>query len=228
MGIYICILLSLICLSILIYSTFKSDYKFRLIAKIFTSLCFLLVSLFSYLSNPINPKYFFLIFIGLIFSFIGDVLLGINTKNHNIKTNLFLSGGFAFSITHIFYSICFITLVGIHIRDFIYAIFISFILLSTLICNKKLTINKYHLPGIIYCLIISFMLCKAISLITVNSLNLIAKSLVIIGATLFIIYDYLLSLFLLNKNCPKFISRLNLITYYLGQILIALSILYIA
>ena len=202
MGIYICILLSLICLSILIYSTFKSDYKFRLIAKIFTSLCFLLVSLFSYLSNPINPKYFFLIFIGLIFSFIGDVLLGINTKNHNIKTNLFLSGGFAFSITHIFYSICFITLVGIHIRDFIYAIFISFILLSTLICNKKLTINKYHLPGIIYCLII--------------------------GATLFVISDYLLSLFLLNKNCPKFISRLNLITYYLGQILIALSILYIA
>ena len=110
----------------------------------------------------------------------------------------------------------------------IYAIFISFILLSTLICNKKLTINKYHLPGIIYCLIISFMLCKAISLITVNSLNLIAKSLVIIGATLFVISDYLLSLFLLNKNCPKFISRLNLITYYLGQILIALSILYIA
>lgn len=72
------------------------------------------------------------------------------------------------------------------------------------------------------------MLCKAISLITVNSLNLIAKSLVIIGATLFLISDYLLSLFLLNKNCPKFISRLNLITYYLGQILIALSILYIA
>ena len=74
MGIYICLLLGLSCLGILIYFTLTSDSNFRLISKFFTSLCFLLIALFSYLSNPNNLKYFLFIFIGLIL-----ILTGIQT-----------------------------------------------------------------------------------------------------------------------------------------------------
>lgn len=227
MGIYICLLLALSCLGILIYSTFTSDYKFRLISKIFTSLCFLLIALLSYLSNANNLKYFLFIFIGLVFSFLGDILLGIKAKNSKSKNTLIILGGFNFAITHILYSLCFITLSGLHIRDFIFAIFLSFILLSTLKCNKKIDFNNSLLPISIYCLIISFMVCKAISLVTITSLNLHLLMLLILGAILFIISDYILAFVILYKDCPKYVSRLNLIFYYIGQILIALSILYI-
>ena len=227
MGIYICLLLGLSCLGILIYFTLTSDSNFRLISKFFTSLCFLLIALFSYLSNPNNLKYFLFIFIGLIFSFLGDILLGINCKKPNSKNALLISGGISFGITHILYSLCFISISELHIRDFIFAIFLSFILLSTLKCNKKINFNKSLLPASIYCLIISFMVCKSISLITITSLNLPVIILLICGAILFLLSDYLLSFILLYKDCPKIINGFNLTAYYIGQFLIALSILYI-
>ena len=74
---YISILLGFLCLGILIYSTFLKSTNFRLISKIFCSLCFLLISITAYLNNPVNLTYFYLIFIGLLFSFLGDIFLGI-------------------------------------------------------------------------------------------------------------------------------------------------------
>ena len=88
---YIPILLGFLCLGILIYSTFLKSTNFRLISKIFCSLCFLLISITAYLNNPVNLTYFYLIFIGLLFSFLGDIFLGIKKSEPKFNYILFMS-----------------------------------------------------------------------------------------------------------------------------------------
>ena len=224
---YISILLGFLCLGILIYSTFLKSTNFRLISKIFCSLCFLLISITAYLNNPVNLTYFYLIFIGLLFSFLGDIFLGIKKSEPKFNYILFMLGIISFSVTHIFYSICFINLSTFHIRDIIFAIFLTFIIIASLKYNKKIDFRNLIIPCTVYGFLISFMVCKSISLISLTSTNTLALSLIIVGAILFIIPDYLLSFVMFYKNCPKSISRLNLLCYYVGQFLIALSILYI-
>lgn len=99
---YISILLGFLCLGILIYSTFLKSTNFRLISKIFCSLCFLLISITAYLNNPVNLTYFYLIFIGLLFSFLGDIFLGIKKSEPKFNYILFMLGIISFSVTHIF------------------------------------------------------------------------------------------------------------------------------
>ena len=87
---YISILLGFLCLGILIYSIFLKSTNFRLISKIFCSLCFLLISITAYLNNPVNLTYFYLIFIGLLFSFLGDIFLGIKKSEPKFNYILFM------------------------------------------------------------------------------------------------------------------------------------------
>ena len=107
----------------------------------------------------------------------------------------------------------------------IFAIFLTFIIIASLKYNKKIDFRNLIIPCTVYGFLISFMVCKSISLISLTSTNTLALSLIIVGA--FIASDYLLSFVMFYKNCPKSISRLNLLCYYVGQFLIALSILYI-
>lgn len=50
---------------------------------------------------------------------------------------------------------------------------------------------------------------------------------IIMGAILFTISDMILCFVLFYKDCPKFMESINLATYYIGQMIIALSIGYI-
>lgn len=227
MNSYIFVFLCLISLGILIYSNHTSIKNLRLTFKIVTSLGFLLISLSAYFNNPNNFNYFLFIFIGLLFSFLGDIFLGIKSSNLTTANILFLCGLISFSITHIFYSLSFINLSKLFFRDFLFAIMLAFILISILKCIKKINFKNMFIPVCFYGLIISFMVCTALSLVTTTYLNSLFLSLIISGSILFLISDYILSFVLFYKNYPKIISILNLITYYIAQILIALSILYI-
>ncbi len=75
-------------------------------------------------------------------------------------------------------------------------------------------------------MIISFMVSKSISLLTLFNLNSKGISLIFIGAMLFFISDIILSFIYFYKKPAKPLVALNLITYYIGQGLIALSVLY--
>lgn len=227
MNCYIFVFLCLLSLSILIYSTHTSIKNFRLISKTLTSLCFLLISLSAYFNNANNFNYFLLIFIGLIFSFLGDLFLGINNSNSISNNTLFLCALISFSITHIFYSLSFINLSKLFFRNFLFAIMLAFILISILKCTKKINFKNMFIPVCFYALIISFMVCTSLSLVNITYLNNIYLSLIISGTVIFLISDFILAFVLFYKDCSKVVSRLNLITYYVGQILISLSILYI-
>lgn len=171
MNCYIFVFLCLLSLSILIYSTHTSIKNFRLISKTLTSLCFLLISLSAYFNNANNFNYFLLIFIGLIFSFLGDLFLGINNSNSISNNTLFLCALISFSITHIFYSLSFINLSKLFFRNFLFAIMLAFILISILKCIKKIDFKNMFIPVCFYALIISFMVCTSLSLVNITYLN---------------------------------------------------------
>lgn len=227
MSTYFFVFLNLIFLGILIYAGYTDNYRFRLISKTLCSICFLSIAISAYINNPSNLKYFLLIFIGLIFSLCGDIFLGIHTTNSKTKFNLFLIGLISFSITHILYSICFVNISSLYFKVLLFSLFLAIILFASIKLNKKIILGKITLPGAIYCFLISFMVCSSLLISTVSILNPIMISLIIIGAICFMISDYILAFVVFYNECPKIASPLNLVFYYIGQILIALSILYI-
>ena len=224
---YIFVFLYFASLSTLIYFTYTEKRNLRLISKIITSLYFLFIAISSYLINNNNFNYFILIFFGLAFSFLGDIFLGIKHISKKMSTLLFLLGILCFSLTHIFFSIEFISLSALYLKDFIISSFLSLVLMSIIISNKKIYLNNMFIPLLIYDFLISFMFCKSLSLISNPLISTISLILIISGTTLFIVSDFILAFIYFYKDCPKILKPLNSFSYYSGQLLLALSILYI-
>lgn len=184
------------------------------------------IALFSYVHNPTNFNYFILAFIGLIFSFFGDTFLVLKSKSTKGLDNMFFLGLICFLVTHVFYSLSFITLGSLNIFTFIVTILIFFSFIIFFKSIKNFNFKNMTIPCYIYIFAICFMFCNSISLTNCN-LNNTGLILIISGAFLFMISDFILSFILFFDNYPKFMIPINLLTYYFGQVLIALSILYI-
>lgn len=209
---------------LLLYAKTKN---LALILKILASLTFVYTAIFSYLKNPINSAYPILLFIGLIFALFGDIFLVLKSRTKEGLDNVFLMGLISFSITHIFYSSAFMTLGSFGfvtlISTILFSIFYSVFFDSLKCINFK---NMFY-PSHIYIIAVSFMFSNTLGLIGSN-INHSALLLMLIGALLFMISDFILTFVLFFDNCPKFMELINLLTYYLGQILLALSILYLS
>lgn len=201
--------------------------KLYLIMKICASSVFIYTAILSYINNPTNFNYFILIFIALIFAFLGDVFLSLKGKPLEKLDTMFFLGLASFVMTHIFYSSAFITLGSFNIFISILTVLVSLTLITFFKSLKNFDFKNGTIPSYIYIFAISFMFCNALGLIKCN-LDKALLLLLIIGPLLVFISDFIISFIFFFKNCPKFLRPVNLITYYLGQILIALSILYIS
>ncbi len=197
-----------------------------LVSKICGSSIFIYTAIFSYINNSTNFNYFILIFIALIFSFLGDVFLALKSKPLEKLDTMFFLGLTSFVITHIFYSSAFITLGSLNIFILILAVLVSLTLIIFFKSLKNFSFKNWIIPSYIYIFAISFMFCNALGLIKCN-LNKTSLLLLIVGPLLLFISDFIISFILFFKNSHKLLRPINLITYYLGQILIALSIFYI-
>lgn len=202
--------------------------KFYLPFKIFVSFSYLFIAIFSYMKNKTNPIYFYLIFTALIFSFIADILLALthSSKPKTQLNKLLLAGIICFCMTHIIYSASFIYLGSFNILVVMSTILISLAFIIFFKSFKSLNFNTMSTPAFIYIIAICFMVCNAVSLSNCN-INDIATKLIITGALLFMISDFIIYFILFTDNPPKFLGVFNLIFYYASQILIALSILHV-
>ena len=214
----LCVLL-VVSLTILIYLTYIDSKKYRVLSKIITSILFLAIAVLSYLNHNCNFSYFLFIILGLVFSLFGDVFLAFNKDNGK----MFILGLFSFCITHVFYYVAFNHLTDFSIVYFLISIAFGSVVVIGMKLMKFLDFGKLFKIIVLYTYIISFMLFKAISL---YSYHAIWSNLIIVGAILFTISDMILSFVLFYKDCPKFMESLNLATYYIGQMIIALSIGY--
>ncbi|QJA08948.1 hypothetical protein HF520_08295 [Romboutsia sp. CE17] len=224
---YINLILFIISLLTLIYFTYKPVKNYRLIFKIITSILFISTGIISYLHSQGDFYYFILLIIGLIFSLFGDILLvpKINTRTGEL-TKMFLYGLISFSITHIMYVLAFIHVCSFNWTDLIIVFIISSLIIYTLKHNKNINFKNMFIPTYVYSYLICLMVFESFK-VTLLSLNEYSSSLLLLGSLLFVFSDIILAFILFYNKPSKVLSGLNLLTYYIGQLLIASTLLFL-
>ena len=222
---YIMFGLMILSLCILLYYTYNPNGNMYTIVKTCTSILFIATCISSYFSSTSNPKYFLLILIALVFSLFGDVFLAFYDKSNPEMKNFFVLGVISFAIAHIFFSFGFIVLCPFEMKSLLIFIILSIASLCFLKIFKGFDFKGMFNLVAAYDVIICFMVTNALSLFKLLEVNFKGTILIIIGAALFFISDLILSFIYFTKKHPKCLSGFNLSTYYIGQGLIALSLI---
>lgn len=216
---------SIILVLIILLFLYLKTGSIYLTLKTFCSFAYLYIAVLAYLNKQSNLIYFHLLFIGLIFSFIGDILLAL--YRNLLENKLLLSGIISFGMTHIFYSLSFIYLGSFNILVFVCTILISFIFMAILKLFKNSNLKNMSTLVFIYIILICFMVCNAISFFYYN-LNNVGAKLITTGALLFMLSDFIIYFVLFkNQKDNKLLCSLVLIFYYTSQFIIASSIFHI-
>lgn len=186
-----------------------------LLLKASASLCFVLLgigNLIYCLKTNNNKKYAIWLVVALFIAMLGDIAINLN----------FIIGAVIFAIGHIFYFVAYCFLHKICWKDLICASCIFVVALLIILLSPQLNFDNIimKMVCIIYALIISFMLGKALSnfITSCTTLNLV----ILIGSILFFFSDAML-LFDVFGNVPA-TGLLCLFTYYPGQFVLAHSI----
>ncbi len=221
---YVFLAIAVIITTVFIIVDYKGEPKRALIMKTLASIGFVSVAISAFLYGNGDGEYFKFILCGLILGLIGDVALALRAVYEEKKDKYFIIGLGAFLLGHIAYTIEFtkissITLIEIIIAAIIVTLFVSF--------GKLVKLQYVNMkPFVIgYMCVISVMVVKAVSIAITIGINE-ANMLISIGAVLFAISDMILAFIYFWNKKVKVLSPLNLITYYGGQLLIALSILF--
>ncbi|MFA6627287.1 MAG: lysoplasmalogenase [Bacilli bacterium] len=218
------------CLSVGFYIYYHSKLTplQNLLFKTVSSLMFLAVGMVAMIKNPDGKTYAQWIIMGLACGFLGDVVLA-GKEIYPIDRHRFVIGGLLlFLIGHVLYLVALV-------KQLVYPVYlyVAIILLITMVMivvnqlKVKLAFGKTKWAVFLYTLAINTLLIVAI-------LNLFGdwsgyKILIALGALFFVVSDYVLSLLYFSKLSSLYRRRLktlNLLLYYGGQFLLALSILW--
>lgn len=203
-------------LTLLIRVTFLNRKKYRFTLKIITCTHFLGLGIYSALTKDIHLLDYFLI-LGLIFSFIGDVFLGLKDK---IKIG-FILGVSSFSIAQLYY------LLFLQINNFNYIPFILSIGFMFLFWRYVTDNQKIEFPSKAYFLFVYIFLLSSSSFSSIfyfinNSTEV--NFILMTGFVLFFISDITLFHVYFLKKKIDYLKIVYLLFYHIAQILIAIYI----
>ena len=224
---YINLILFIISLFLLIYFSYKTKKNYVFIFKTTTSILFVSIGIISYLYSRCDFNYFKLLIAGLSFSLLGDIflLLKLDTKNGSLN-KMFIYGLISFSVTHILYILAFTHIGSFEVIDLFVAIVLAALTITILNRNKHIYFKNMFIPVCIYSFVIYLMAFETFKLAFFYPSGF-STFLTLMGALLFLISDIILSFILFYDNPHKILHGLNLSTYYIGQLLIASSLLFI-
>ena len=189
-----------------------------LLVKTLTSAGFVLIGLINilylYYNKLDNSAFVIFMLLGLFFAMLGDVVLELH----------FILGAALFAIGHIFYLIAYCTLSKINKLDIIISVSIAVLAALFIVLCPLLEFEPAVMMWVclIYAIIISFMLGKAISNFIRN--RSILNTILFIGSLLFFVSDLMLLLDLF-MSVGKWAGALCLATYYPAECFLACSIL---
>jgi uncharacterized membrane protein YhhN len=197
----------------------RSDFWPGLISK--ALIIPVLLIIFSANLNPFKNLLHGFMFIGLCFSWAGDVVLEFSKNNGN----MFIAGLVFFLLAHIMYITVFIitpgknSIIGHRIYLLIPVIIYGVILVSYLYPG----LAEMKMPVILYAIVLLSMLSGAIN--RVEKVNKLSYFMVLAGAILFVISD---SSIAVNKFSHQFESSgiLTMSTYIVAQYLIVTGYIY--
>lgn len=194
-----------------------------LILKSLASLTFVLLGI---LCLPVAKDSCFgwLIAAGLVLGATGDVLLNLRQLVANARDKIFMMGIAAFLIGHLLYVAALITrgvnalLIAVPLCAVLSTVTLWFVL-------KRVEVaGKLRIFGIVYIVIVLWMMSCAVGLLALTPANT-GYLLFAVGAVLFATSDVILIFHLFGRKKHRAFRAMNLSAYYLGQLLIALSLL---
>ena len=196
----------------------------KLCTKTLASVGFLLVGILCACATPLGPgrtSYTVFMLIGLILGLVGDVSLAYQEVFPRQKERYFLVGLGAFLMGHLFYIAAFAFLP----QSGALWLLVAVLLFLALLCAQRffrVDLGTMRLPVYAYAAVISIMAGLA-SGTAVGGQNL-QGWLVCIAAWLFVFSDGGLALLYFGRPRGRWLTAANLGSYYLAQLLLALSI----
>ncbi len=199
--------------------------------KMVCSALFMICALCCLLYSKSYTSFSVFMLLGLLFGLVGDLLIHYPVDKNTIAT----MGGGAFGIGHIFYIIAFACAIKqitpnekvFHYRVIIVTLCIVAVGIAIKFI-KKIKLGAFAFPVLIYAIIITTMLTTAYQLSFRMSFNAGVLLTVMLGAVLFVASDATIVLLMfggMGGNRP--LKVFNIVTYFLGQILLGTSILFV-
>ena len=222
------IIIALLILCVLFVIAFlRQEYleKFALavVLKCLASLCFVIIGII----NSNGTSFVKLIITGLVFGFIADILLNLRHLFETQGRTIFLIGILIFLIGHILYLVAIIPLNNNILLCVAISVLITAILMKWIF--TKITAEKaFKIFGIVYIGAIVLLNVVAISnMLAVPPHNSGFTKFFAAGAFLFLISDIVLILNTFGPESKFSLRATNIGMYYVGQILIAISLLFL-
>ena len=215
---YVLFIIMICFLFFTIYSFIFASIYMVIFFKTCASICFVLMAFFSYKRHPKDSIFFKSIFCGLIFCLFGDILITMS-----YIPVFFLLGIICFFICHLLFINGFCRKVPFNHKDILlfFIIYIPFVLLISF--NKSFSFKGYYFFVLIYSMVLTLMLSKSFSLITLEIHNKSAIYSLIISTLMFSLSDFILLFILFSPYSSSILMLLNLFTYYIGQGILALN-----
>lgn len=221
---YLC-LIGIVLQALFIYAEKKKKYATAVCLKGLASCCFIALGILSR-SLSVNDSFAKLIVIGLILGGVGDVFLNLRFVFEKIGQKIFLLGIAAFLAGHIVYLVALIPLSEKLVASVIIGAVAATLILIYIFSHIEKVKIPFKIFGVLY--------IGAVVIMTVVALGNLATSprstqalLYAVGAVFFTVSDIVL-IFNTFTAKTRFSMRVtNLSLYYLGQLLIALSLQFI-
>lgn len=216
-------LVFIIALPAFIIAEYRAGWRLIFPLKLVCSLCFVLTGWLA--SRPAAggalPLYHGLMLAGLGFSLVGDLALVWAAQR-----KFFLGGLAAFLVAQVLYTTAFSLANGFSAWDLL----VYLALLSIPLAGYRtldLDLGRMRIPVIAYVLVITAMMAKATSTLYLGGIPAPAAGMVVSGAALFFASDAILALHKFQRRPANWYRAANLVTYYLGQMLLAGSLYFI-
>ena len=203
---------------------------YSLCLKTISSVCFILCGIFA-IKFVGESSVSLLIIAGLVMGLIGDIVLDLKIMYPEQGNQYFVAGTTSFAIGHFFYFVAVLlynsTILPTHLLWNILAAlgFAIIMTVGTMLMSKKMGLNFGKMIYIVamYCLVLNFMVGFSVAIAIFNPIFWIFAA----GMILFLASDLVLSMQYFGNATAKSLIYVNHILYYLAQILIAISILFI-
>lgn len=217
------IILCLSIMSIFIYFEKKEKFVLAVILKGLASVMFVLLGLWCSKNVP-DSSFVRYVKIGLILGLIADILLNLRFVFKTKGKIVFLVGILVFLSGHILYLCALIPTVNSIIIPLIVGIILTTIIIIWIFKQIEAQV-AFKIFGIFYIGAIVIMNAFAVANLIQNPSNT-RYIIFVIGALLFLVSDIVLILNTFGKTTKFSLRITNLSLYYLGQIMIALSMFY--
>lgn len=193
--------------------------KYRIINKYILASMYLVYAIVMFFIIDLDV-YHYIMLMGLFFTYLGDILLVFDFKK----------GGLSFLLSNLIFTTLYIVLLNDYSISFfryfwIFIIWAIIIVIGLILINRYpnvIKLEKMKYPMIVY--LSSITLHGLLGLVTLTFINVTPIIVMGIGSILFMISDYILTIdrFIIKNN--KWIIRSNSLTYFIGLLLIVLSL----